>query len=471
MALRYPSSVTDSFAMPLEQSDQTVTWALTRKKTFVVALIGISSGLTAFDETSLGVVLPTLQQEFQTTPNATHWVVNAYLLVMASLVAVCGRLADFLPADVLWRAGLVVFTLTSLAAGLSPDIGWLIAIRAVQGIGAALIFTSSVALIAQVFADNERGREFGIFSSFIAILFLFGPIAGGLLTEFLSWRWVFWVTVPPALLCLWRFQLPPAPVQERNKRRQLDLAGLVSLILCIATLTVGLMQGVSWSWTSPLILCFFAVSIASGIAFVVIENRTSAPLIDLGLFRDKSVAASIMTLFMAQYRRVGTSIYLALFLRDGMGLSPLFAGIALLPAFALLPLSTIMIGRAADRFGARVVMLTGIAVIGVSVLLIALASEMRSYWVLFPALLLISCFAPTMFGPSRKAMLHALAPNHNAQLSGVSVTAQMMGSTLTISIGSVLLSMTGTVSPIFLVMSLALAGLWLVAFFWLDRPS
>ncbi len=443
--------------------------ALTREKTVFVTLIGIAAGLTAFDETSLGVVLPTLQQEFQTTPGATHWVVNAYLVVMASLVAVSGRLADFLPADVLWRAGLVVFTLTSVVAGFSPDIGWLIAIRAVQGIGAALIFTSSVALIAQVFADNERGRAFGIFSSLATVLILIGPVAGGLLTEFLSWRWVFWVTVPPALLCLWRFRLPSSPAPERKKSRQLDLPGLASLILCIATLTVGLMQGASWGWDSPSILGLFAVSIASGIAFVVIESRSGAPLIDPGLFRDKSVAASLMTLFMAQYRRVGTSIYLALFLRDGLGLSPLFAGIALLPAVALLPLSTIVIGRAADRLGARIVVLTGIAVIGASMSWIALASEMRNYWVLFPALLVISCFAPTMFGPSRKAMLHTLPADRNAQLSGVSVTAQMMGATLAISIGSVLLTMTGAVWPIFLVMALALAALWLLAYFWLDR--
>lgn len=442
---------------------------LTTEKVRFVALIGLSAGLTAFDETSLGVILPTLRQEFGTTHAATHWVINAYLVVMASLVAAAGRLADFIPADSLWRGGLVVFIVTSLAAGFAPDIGWLIAIRTVQGMGAALIFATSVALIGRAFADDERGRAFGIFSSMVTLLLLIGPAIGGLLTELLSWRWVFWITVPPAVLCLWRVKLPSAATTARKQIPHVDLPGLTTLTLSIATLSIALMQGREWGWASPAILCLLVVSIAAGVLFYVIESRSHAPLLDLALFRNKSVAAALMTMFMAQYKRVGTSIYLALFLRDGLGLSPLIAGIALVPTFALLPFTTLVIGRYADRFGARIVMLIGIAVVGVSTFWMALASDIHSYWVLFPALLIISCFQPTMFSPPRKAMMHALPADLHAQISGVSVTAQMLGSTLTISVGSVLLTTTGATWPIFLVMGLALAALWFVAYAWLDR--
>lgn len=443
--------------------------SLAPDKVRFVVLIGLAAGLTAFDETSLGVVLPTLRQEFDTTHAATHWVVNAYLVVLASLVAASGRLADFLPAERLWRLGLVIFTILSLAAGFAPDIGWLIAIRAGQGVGAALIFTSSVALIGRVFADNERGRAFGIFSSLVTVLLLIGPIAGGLLTELLSWRWVFWVTVPAALLCLWRLRLPPHPAPELANTWNLDLPGVATLTVSIAALSIALMQGTAWGWDSPAVLGLCVVAVAAGLLFVMTEAKTRAPLIDLELFRNKSVAAALMTVFMAQYRRVGTSIYLALFLRDGLGLSPLVAGVALVPAYALLPVSTVVIGRYADQFGARIVMLVGIAVIGLSAFWMALASDIRSYWILFPALLLIGCFAPSMFGPSRKAMLHALPADHHAQISGVSVTAQMLGSTLAISVGSVLQTTTGANWPIFLVMGLALAALWIVAYAWLER--
>lgn len=443
--------------------------ARTSQKARFIALIGLAAGLTAFDETSLGVALPTLRHEFDATASAAHWVVNAYLLVMASLVAASGRLADFIPADRLWRFGLAVFAVMSIAAALTTGIGWLIAARAFQGVGAALIFTSSVALIGQVFPDSERGRAFGIFSSVVTILLIAGPIAGGLLTEYLSWRWLFWITVPPALFCLWGLRLPGNVPPQEEAGGRFDVPGMVAQILSVATLTVALMQGAAWGWTSPAVLVLFTIALISGIAFVRIEAVSDSPLIDLSLFRNASVAASLATVFLAQYRRVGTSIYLALFLRDGLGLSPFMAGLALLPTVALLPLSTVVIGRAADRFGARPVVLTGIAVIGLGTAWIALATHMRSYFALFPALVLISLFAPSMFGPSRKAMMSALPPSRNAQLSGVSVTAQMFGSTLAISIGSVLLSMTGAAWPIFIVMAAASAALWLFAHACLGR--
>lgn len=442
---------------------------LAADKVRFVALLGLASGLTAFDETSLGVVLPTLRLEFQTTAVSTHWVVNAYLVVMASLVAASGRLADFIPADRLWRLGLTIFTATSIAAGVAPSIDWLIAIRAVQGMGSALIFTTSVVLIGQVFADEERGRAFGIFSSLVTVLILIGPIAGGLLTEFLSWRWVFWVTVPPALLCLWRLHVPSPIAQRPHKTDTLDLPGIATLTLAIAALSIALMQGVDWGWTSTAVLSLIALAVAAGVLFVVVESRASAPLIDLSVFRNKPAAIALMTLFMAQYRRVGTSIFLALFFRDGLGFSPVTAGLALLPTVVLLPLSTVLVGRCADRFGARKVMLTGIAVVASCALWMALATRLDSYWILLPALLLVSCLAPAMFGPSRKAMLHALPVDHHAQISGVSVTAQMLGATLAISIGTVLVSATGLTWPVFVVMGLAVAALWPLAYIWLEK--
>lgn len=436
-----------------------------------VALLGLAAGLTAFDETSLGVLLPTLREDFQATATATHWVINAYLVVMASLVAASGRLADVVPVQHLWRLGLAIFLVTSLAAGFSPSIDLLIVLRAVQGLGAALIFTSSIVLIGRVFDDEERGRAFGIFSSLVTVLILLGPIAGGVLTEFLSWRWVFWVTVPPALLCLWRLRLPSPVAVHAQGAQGLDLPGMAALIVTIATLSLALMQGSGWGWGSARTLALFLTSIAAGSVFFWIESRAARPLIDLSLFRNRASAVALMTLFMAQYRRVGTSIFLALYFRDGLGFSPVTAGLALLPTVAVLPLTTVVIGRCADRFGARIVVLIGIAAVAVSVYWMAVASSLQSYWLLLPALLLVGCFAPAMFGPSRKAMLHAVPVDHHAQISGVSVTAQMLGSTLAISVGSVLLSMTGLSWSVFLVMALALTALWPVAYLWLEKET
>ncbi len=362
---------------------------------------------------------------------------------MVGLVAAAGRFTDWFSAERLWLLGLLIFAVTSVAAGFSPGIGWLIGIRAVQGVGAALIFPASVVLISETFTSDERGRAFGIFASCATTLLLIGPAVGGILTEFLSWRWVFWITTPAALLCIWRLRMPERKTSRAEQAIELDLPGLITLVVSVAAVSLALMQGAAWHWTPPTILILFAVGVVAGIFFVVCELRSDDPLIDLKLFRNPTAAICLLTLFMAQYRRVTTSIFIALFLRDSLGFSPLTAGIALVPSFVLLPLTTVVIGRLADRWGARVVIFVGIIVLTAAAAWISLAVDLENYWVLFPALVLFRAAAPSLFGPARKAMTSALPINLHAQVSGLSVTAQMIGGTLAISIGRVLLALSG----------------------------
>jgi EmrB/QacA subfamily drug resistance transporter len=424
-----------------------------------VGLVGLASGLTGFDETSLGVVLKTLQVEFGASMAETHWVVNAYLVVMASLVGVTGRLADKIDAVVLCCIGLAIFAATSLAAGFAPDIGWLVGLRAVQGVGAAIIWPATVVIVSANFADEERGRAFGVFSSWYTMSLLAGPVLGGVLTEYLSWRWVFWVTVPPALLCLWGLPRSGAIARPADRRLHLDVPGAATMIVAVCAMSTALMQGDDWGWTSPAVLGLVVVSVLAAVAFVHRERRAATPLIDLRLFRNAAATVSVLMLFMAQYRRVTTSIFVAVFLRSALGFSPLVAGLALIPSIVLLPFSTVVIGRLADRHGARVVMIWGVAGLTAAVAVMAAAIYLESYWVMLPALCLASAVAPAMFGPSRKAMMKALSVDLHAQASGISVTAQMLGATIAISAGSALMAVTDATWPVFVTLALLLAGL------------
>lgn len=447
--------------------------SLSLNKLRVAGLAGLASGLTGFDETSLGVVLKTLNVELGASVAQTHWVVNAYLVVMAGLVGVAGRLADKFDAVLLCCIGLAILSVSSLAAGFAPDIGWLVALRAAQGVGAAMIGPASVVIISANFEDEERGRAFGVFSSCYTVLLLVGPVVGGALTEYLSWRWVFWATVLPALLCLWGLRTSRIVARPADRRLRLDVIGALAMIVAVCAVSTALMQGDDWGWSSPAILGLFGAGVLAALFFVRRERRTATPLIDLGLFRNATASISVMALFMAQYRRVSTSIFVAIFLRNVLGFSPLMAGLALVPAIVLLPFSTIEIGRLADRFGARVVMIWGVAALTVAVILIAVAMYLESYWVMFPGLCLLGASAPPMFGPSRKAMMKGLAVDLHAQASGVSVTAQMLGATVAMSVGSALMAVTHATWPVFAVLGLLLAGLLplVVVYVRQDQPT
>ncbi|MEX0349581.1 MAG: MFS transporter [Paracoccaceae bacterium] len=428
----------------------------------IALLVGLSSGLTAFDETALGVALPTLQSDLATTATAAKWAVNAYLVAMAGLVAACGRLADFVPAQRLWRWGVAVFTVSSLGAGAAPGIEGLIAFRIVQGAGSAMIFTMSVVLIGQHCPPEKRGQAFGIFSSCATAMLLAGPILGGILTHYLSWRWVFWVTVPPALFCLLALRLPDTAAPRDGHPVSFDLIGAMGLAVAVIALSLTLMQGESWGWRAPQILGLGLLAVLSATGFVLHELRRDDPLIHLRLLRNPTVSIALGLLFLAQYRRVTTSIFIALFLRNTLGLSPLMAGLALVPAVLVLPVSTVLIGRLADQLGARPVVLTGAACVALATTGMTLATDLESYWILLPALLLAGTVAPSMFGPTRKAMLRALDPRYHAQIGGLSVTAQMLGGTSAISVGTVLLHATGATWPIFAVVTALLVAMTLV---------
>lgn len=431
------------------------------------AIIGLASGLTVFDETSLGTALPTLQDEFGASATTVKWVVNAYLVVLASLVAACSRLADWLPALALWRTGLAIFAVSSLAAGFAPSIDWLIAFRASQGVGASLIFGMSVLLIGRIYSRERRGAAFGVFSAFVSLLLILGPALGGAFTHYLSWRWIFWATILPAIWCMFSGSVSDATRVKPIPWSRFDVMGAMTFAVAVFALTLALMEADDWRWEA--IAAVLLLAVASSIVFVRRELSTSTPLIHLHLLRNPTVAAGFALLFAGQYRRISTAIFVALFLREGLGLNPFRAGLALLPSFIPLIFTTVIIGRLADKYGSRPVIITGLGCLAFAVAGIAVAIGVESYWLLLPALILIGTTAPSTFGPARKAMLNALDERHHAEAGGLSVTVQMLGGTLGISVGTMLLHLSGSLWVIFAALTIGIIFLWGVCFLVFER--
>lgn len=332
------------------------------------ALVGLSAVtfLLLADDTAVAVALPAVQRELQVGVDGLTWVVNAYTLAVASLTLLAGRLADRTGARRTFLLGLAVFLLGSLAAGLADTAALLIAARVVQGIGAALVAPSALALIALTFPPRQRGVAIGIWSGVSAAALGTGPLFGAVISDWLGWQWIFLLNVPlgAATWLIARLLLPPS--RRAGSRGGFDLPGAVLSGVALAALVMGLSSRENATWAAPGIL--FAVSAGAAALFVAHERRAPDPLVDVRLFRDGPVAGANLVSVLSTAVMCSLFFFLALYLQTVAGLSALAAGATLLP----LTLSTVVIapvaGRLTDLVGGRILVVGGMLVLAAALL-------------------------------------------------------------------------------------------------------
>jgi MFS family permease len=244
-----------------------------RRKWWILAAMGGILGTVVLDQTVVGVALPTIRDDLGMSQVAAHWIVNGYLLMLTCLAVTGGRLGDLWGHGRPLFGGLALFALASLAACLAQDGVWLITARLAQGVGAAMIFPATAAMITAVFEPSQRGMALGVFGAIGGGFFALGPTVGGGFTEILSWRWVFWINLPIVVavalvvLVFWR-DLP-----QRGPRPRLDVGGLIALLVGLGALVTAIMQGASWGWSAAPTLALLALAAVVLVTFVLIERR------------------------------------------------------------------------------------------------------------------------------------------------------------------------------------------------------
>ncbi|MCF8468929.1 MAG: DHA2 family efflux MFS transporter permease subunit, partial [Sneathiella sp.] len=394
--------------------------------------------LVLLDETILGVALPTLRKELGLSEIAAHWVVNSYLLVFAGLVAAGGRLGDIFGLRNLFIAGVSIFGIASLFCGFMNDGMMLIMMRGLQGIGAALILPVSMAMLTIVFPENERGKALGAYGAIGTIGLILGPLAGGTLTEMLSWRWIFWINPPivvaVTVLVIMARVNPPRPALTSR----FDFGGLISLITGLGLIIFALMQGPDWGWQNPMIWIPMSVGIIVSILFVMIELRKEQPLIEVDLFSNASFAVCNFVIFAAQLSKISIFIFGALFLQHRLHFSAIEAGIALLPAVIPVPVLATMIGNIADRMGARKPTFLGIALAIVAFFWMAFGAATESYLHFFPALIIWGIALGFLFVPPMRAIMNEVPMEKQGLAGGIVFTAQTLGATVGMAASSIL---------------------------------
>lgn len=421
-----------------------------RRRWWVLAAMGAILGVILLDETVVGVALPTIQSDLAMNEVASHWVVNVYMLLLAGLAAAAGKLGDVAGHGRVATIGLTVFGLASLACGFATDDGLLIAARGIQGVGAAVIFPASLAMVMIAFSEGQRGLALGIYGAIGTVFLALGPLVGGLLTDTLSWRWIFWINPPivllVALIVVTAWKEPP----RDGSAARLDRTGLLLLVAGLSMSVFAIMQGPVWGWSAPAILVPLAAGITLLVAFVVFEHRTRTPLIEVALFSNRSFAASNLVIFAAQYSKMAVFVFGALYLQDTLGMTPLMAGTALLPTVALQPLTAPLAGHVVDRFGTRAPSLLGVGLLLAGTLWIGAAVSMSGYAGLFPGLLLWGLSMAFLFVPPQHAVMNAVPRHKQGQAGGIAMSAQLLGATIGMAVCSTVFSTTNEFRSVFL---------------------
>jgi EmrB/QacA subfamily drug resistance transporter len=341
-------------------------------------VIAASQLMVVLDATIVNIALPHIQQALHFSTTSLSWVLNAYTLTFGGLLLLGGRAGDILGRRRVFITGILVFSLASLLGGLATSSGWLLAARALQGVGGAIASPTALALIATNFAEGrERNRALGVFAAVSVSGAAIGLLAGGMLTEWLSWRWVLFVNVPIGLLLA--LAAPRYITESERQPGRFDFAGALTSTAGMVALVYGFIRSAQEGWSDTLTIGSFAVAVLLLVAFVSIETRTRQPITPLHMFRNRNRAGSYAIMFALAAAMFGMFFFLTLFVQNVLGYSPLRAGAAFLPITAALILTSQIAARSLPRLGPARLMGVGAVLAAAGLLWLSQVSATSGY--------------------------------------------------------------------------------------------
>ena len=340
---------------------------------WVVALTGIGSLMAALDTMVITTALSTIRVDLHASIAQLEWTINAYNLSFAVLLITGAALGDRFGRRRLYATGLSLFGVASAACALAPGVGWLIAARAAQGAGSALLMPLGLALLSAAFPPEKRGAAIGIFSAITGLAVASGPLVGGAVVQGISWEWIFWINVPVGLVAV---PLVLSKMKESfGPETALDLPGLGLITAGALGIVWGLVRGNPAGWGSVEVISTMAAGCLLVAAFVVWERHTPAPMLPLVLFRSRSFSAGNAAIFFTFASLFGAVFFAAQLLQNGLGYDPLGAGLRLLPWTGTFMTVAPLAGAMADRIGERPLMVVGLALQSVGMAWLGLVAD------------------------------------------------------------------------------------------------
>ena len=402
---------------------QTNTKSVTR---WVVILTAVGSLMAALDTLVVATALSTIRLDFGASIEQLEWTVNAYNLSFAVLLITGSALGDRYGRRSLYAAGLALFTVASAACALAPDAGWLIAARAVQGAGSALIMPLGLALLSSAFPAERRGAAIGIFSAITGLAVASGPLVGGAVVEGISWEWIFWVNVPIGLIAI---PLVLTRMKESyGPETGLDLPGLGLVTAAALGLVWGLVRGNAAGWGSAEVVGSLTLGALLAVAFLAWERRAREPMLPLRFFRSRAFSAGNAAMFLTFASLFTGVFFFAQLLQTVLGYSPLGAGLRLLPWTATFMTVAPLAGALADRIGERPLMSGGLFLQAAGMTWIALIAEPGLAYSQLLAPFVIAGVGVSMAIPAaQNSVVGSLEPEAIGKAAGVNSMMRELG--------------------------------------------
>ena len=409
----------------------------------VLALAGTGGFMTALDASIVNISLPSIARSFGVPlTGMVEWVITAYLVAIGAVLLTAGRVADMIGRKPIFVAGLLVFTAGSMGCGAAPSLPWLLFGRAFQGLGAALIFAVNIAMVTQAFPPAERGRALGVNAILVALGISVGPTVGGLLTQHLSWRWIFYVNVPVGALVVLA-ALGILTERARRARGRFDPAGAVLLAVGLSSLTLALSFGQEWGWISWRTLAAIGVGASALVVTAWVERRVAAPILDLALLGSRVFAFSLVSFVLAMLALFAVGFLLPFYFEELRGFDVERAGLLLTPLPLTLAVVAPLSGLLADRYGSRWLSPIGLGVACVGLLLLSRLDGTSSIGDVIAALVVTGLGQGLFSAPNTRTLMAAAPRRAQGLASGVLATGRVVGQSLSVALAGAVFAARG----------------------------
>ncbi|MDX6491687.1 MAG: hypothetical protein QOD43_1932 [Gaiellaceae bacterium] len=404
------------------------------KKWWTLGAVSFGLFMIMLDNTIVNVALPSIQRELHIGISELEWVVNGYALTFAVLMLTGGKLADLFGRRFIFIVGLVIFTGASLACGLAPNANFLIGARVVQGVGSALMNPATLSIITATFPPRQRGMAIGIWAGVSALALAIGPLVGGVITQHISWSWIFFINVPVGILAIVVARFVIKESRDTSAEQRLDLPGLLTSAIGLFALIYALIEANTYGWTSARILGFFALAVIGLVAFVVLELRQRVPMLDLSLFRNPIFAGANAIMLLVALAMFGVFFYVSLYVQNVLGYSPTQAGATFLPMTLCIVFLAPIAGRFTDRYGPRWLIAAGMTLVAGSLVIFAQLDLNSTFWNIFPGLLIGGAGMAMAMAPTTATAMHAVPVDKAGVGSAVLNSMRQVGGSLGIAL-------------------------------------
>jgi EmrB/QacA subfamily drug resistance transporter len=390
--------------------------------------------MVMLDSTVVNLAMPTIQRKLGASLTELQWIVDAYILLLASLLLTGGTLGDMFGRKRAFLGGLVLFTGGSLLCALSPSTGLLIAARAFQGVGAAIMMPSTLSILTNTFPDpKERAQAIGAWAGISGLALAIGPLVGGAMVDNLGWQSIFLINVPIGLIALavaWRF----VPESSDRAGRSLDLPGQAAAIIGLATLTYAFIEANTYGWTSARILTCFAVAAVALSLFALIELRSQSPMLQLGFFRNTTFLGANLVGVIISFGFFGVIFFLSLFMQEVQGYSPMRAGLLQLPCTLAIAITAVASGGIVGRVGSRLPMTFGLGMLGAGLLFLTALQPTSPYSSWWYWMVLIGLGMGLIMSPMTSAIMSTVPAARAGMASATANTLRQVGSVFGIAV-------------------------------------